>query len=231
MRLASSKSKTGYTDELGECELAGVEPGSYEILTKHKSWVSPAPVAVTLPDKGRIEPVIAMEAGGMVSVRVLDHRGKPAAEQGFRIVATDSAEAKSKKSSRPSTGRTDATGRATVGPLAAGSYEAFVQLTGNDAGGLMGMYGGFGFSRQNGPEIGERVSFEVTAAETVEVQLTRPELATVVGTVSDASGPIRNGKTVLGPRNTRRIDRRRENASCQRSRCSLSNSSGDMSLG
>jgi protocatechuate 3,4-dioxygenase beta subunit len=197
---ASGKTKIAYTNKEGECELAGVEPGSYEISAIHKGWVSPKAIAIQMPAKGRVETKVEMEAGGSVSILVFDHEGNPVAEQSFRIVVASSGDEKAKKSARSAgSGRTDSTGRATVGPIAVGTYEALLQLTGSDPGGMMGMFGNY-FGNQPGKEIGERVRFKVTAERAVEVELKRPQLAILVGTVTDASGPVRNGTIVISPK-------------------------------
>lgn len=169
----SRRVASGRTDKDGKCELAGVEAGEYQVRATHQGWVSPEPVRLAVPARGRVETRLVMQAGGTVAIRVVDHRGQPAAEQAFKIL-----QAQQQKKS----GRTDATGRATVGPLAEGDYEAVLQNTASR------MPWGFYGNQSAGAEIGAPATFHVSANKTADVVLTRPKLASLSGTVRDDSG-------------------------------------------
>ncbi len=168
---AQLQGASGRTDRNGECELAGVEPGGYEACVTHETWLSPKPGRLTIPAGGRVETSLVMQAGGSVAVRAVDHQGKPAAEQGFKLL----------NAQEPTrTGRTDATGRATLGPLPLGDYEVVLQTTPQ---GLGMLTWGQSAQQASGYEIGTRVRFEVRANKTVDVLLTLPRLASLTGVV------------------------------------------------
>lgn len=95
-------------------------------------------------------------------------------------------------------GRTDATGRATIGPLAPGDYVGFLEFGPGQGMGMM-FYGGMGPSQPMGSQIGEQVSFRVVALQTVEVALTRPQMASLTGMIRDETGAIRNALVMLAP--------------------------------
>ena len=200
----AANSTRGKTDAGGNCEFAGVDPGHYVVVATHENWVASKPVDVTVPPaEGRIETKVSMTAGGKVALRVLDHLGKAVAEQGFRIylataVTGSDKNGKPRKPKSVASGRTDATGRATVGPIAPGAYEAVVELGPSGPGGAIGiMFLGNQLAGNRGKEIGRRVSFQVRANQIVLVSLTRPKLASLSGTVSDASGAIANARLQL----------------------------------
>ena len=185
----SSSVASERTDKDGRCEFVGIGAGDYQLTVSHRKWVSPAKTPVRIPDRGRVEIGLELQKGGHLAVLVVDHAGRPAAEQRVGVLRDG-------KSAR--SGTTDATGRARLGPFAPGEYEAVLE---HGTGNAMGTFLIANSVRvqPKAREMAARVPFQVEAEKTTELKLIRPKLASLSGSVRDGQGFVRGAVVVLRP--------------------------------
>lgn len=175
---------SGTTDEDGRVLIAGLPAGPAAVLASHPDHANSRPVRVVLPRAGEVEAQLTLRAGGRVDVTVVDANGNP--KRADFIVRGPLAVGEAGGSSEHTS---DENGRAVVGPLVAGSYEAvLLQKQTPMQVGDMGAFISFGAESE---EIaGSNAKFVVEAEATADVQLVFPVLTTVFGVVRDAEGPV-----------------------------------------
>lgn len=171
----------GTTGEDGIVEIPGLPGGPAVVEATHAELAESHPQALELPAAGQVECRIGLRKGGFAEVTVLDHARSPVAGARFEVKGPLGAEG------RDRTASADASGKARVGPLPAGSYQAelVMEPEGENVGGGM-------FIRYGGGDrtmAASRVTFVIAEDNVVKVDLVRPVLARLFGAVVDASGP------------------------------------------
>ena len=168
------------TDAAGLAVLTGLPAGPAELTATHSAFAAAMPAIVTLPPSGTIESALTVRTPGFVEVRVLGVDGEPGVGSRFRVQPADGSEG-------TKNGTTDEKGVARVGPLSPGEYTASLQRAagGTRVGNAMLVMG----DGEGGAIGGSEQRFTVVAGDTVVVELKRPQLTKVFGTVAGVDGP------------------------------------------
>lgn len=168
------------TDAAGLAVLTGLPAGPAEFTATHSEFAAAVPALLTLPTAGAIEAALAVRRPGFVEVRVLGVDGDPGVGSKFRVQPADGSDG-------TKNGLTDGKGVARVGPLAPGEYTAaLVRAAGGTRVGNAMLVMGDG---EGGAIGGSEQRCTVVAGETVVVELRRPQLTKVFGTVAGVDGP------------------------------------------
>lgn len=174
---------SGVTDAEGIAVVPGLPAGPAQLTAKHNTFAKAVPAVVTLPKVGTVEATLTLRTPGFADVKVFGLDGEAAVGSKFRVQGPNAPDAD------PDTknGVTDDKGQAHVGPLAPGEYTAMlVRATGGtNLGGAMIVMGGDEGSAIGGSEQ----HFTVAAGKTAQVELRRPQLTKVFGTVAGVDGP------------------------------------------
>ncbi|HEX5054332.1 MAG TPA: carboxypeptidase-like regulatory domain-containing protein [Planctomycetota bacterium] len=175
---------TAVTDADGTAVVTGLPAGNATVTATHAEFAAALPVRLALPRSGAVEANLTLREPGFVEILVQAPDGSPSSEDSLRVVgpADGDREGESTRST------TDGSGRARVGPLAAGEYT--VRLTKPNAGTRFGdamvVVGGDG-----GADIASSTRrFTVVAGQTARVELRRPILTKVHGVVTGVDGPV-----------------------------------------
>jgi len=172
------------TDAKGIALVTGLPAGAAELRAKHGDFAPATPAIVSLPKVGTVDATLTLGTPGHVQVRVLGADGAPAAGCSIRVDGPLGPGLEP----RQANGTSDEQGLAKIGPLAPGSYQAeLVRAMGGIrvGGARMVIDGGEG-----GAIAGTKQPFTVVAGETALVDLRRPQLTKITGTVTGAGGPV-----------------------------------------
>lgn len=179
---------SGKTDAQGRATIGGLRAGAAVVTATHRELVGKERRHVALPAVGKADAALTMVRGGHVDVRVLGPDGRPAADETILVEFVGS-------DAEPIRARSGADGLARIGPLAPGGYQALLALEPKpqNAGGFMIL--AFG----NGPRRIEstRTSLRIDEGEVATLQLRKPLLAKVTGTVVDAAGVVAGAEVSL----------------------------------
>ena len=180
---------TGKTDKNGECRLHGLDKGKVVIDASHKEWISADQVSAQVDPEAEAKAELKLKLGGFLEFHCRDASGKYLAGGGIRVVSTDK-----KKSKRHASA--DATGRARIGPLAPGRYQAMLVVGGSSRSNPFGWR-----SNSRSPEAPNTTkTIDVVGGKTEKIQLTMPTLARLVGSVRGAGGGIAKARVILTPK-------------------------------
>lgn len=182
----------GTTDGQGVAEIGGLPEGAAQVEASHSDLAEARPVLVTLPAAGAVEARLTLRQGGQVEVTVTDHLRSPLGGARF-VVRGPLGEAGAERDRRHAA---DAEGRARVGPLPAGNY--FAELVLDASGRRMGEAMVFTLEGPRGLRQ-SRATFVVAEGGVVAVDLVRPVLTRLEGTVSDADGAAAGIEVELEP--------------------------------
>lgn len=175
------------TDENGVAMVKGLPAGEAVAKAVHVDHADSEPVHLTLPGAGTIETKLTMRTPGFAEVHVVSRDGKPVAACAFVIRGeADSGITKN--------GTTEANGAMRVGPLTPGEYTAY--LTRSAAAPSEGMV--FAVYGSDDALAGTKRPFRVTAGETTQVQIEKPLLTRVLGTVRSGGAPVAGCVVSLG---------------------------------
>jgi hypothetical protein len=172
---------TAESNAEGVALITGLPQGPAELRAEHADFAAAEPVTVTLPKAGTIEARTALRTPGFVDVTVLGVDGSPAASSNFRLEGPEG-------DSKSIQGTSDTNGLAHMGPLTPGQYTASLvrEVGGTTVGGATFVFGG-----DEGSAIaGSERQFSVVAGKTVALELRRPLLTKVFGTVTGVDGPV-----------------------------------------
>ncbi|HLU39862.1 MAG TPA: carboxypeptidase regulatory-like domain-containing protein, partial [Planctomycetota bacterium] len=180
---------TGTTGADGKVTIAGLQPGQLVVHATHERYAGATTPVLTLEAAGEVRAELTLHAGGFLNVQAVDTQGDPLPGASFRLRGPLDGEAEP----RTEDARCDDAGLARVGPLLPGRWRVALVAAPRpiDLGGGMPMMVLTGEPR----EFAETATtVEVTAEQTTDVRLVRPQLATLRGTVSDAQGRVAGAK-------------------------------------
>jgi hypothetical protein len=168
----------------GTVAVTGLPPGTVTVDATHAAFGAAPTLAVVVPDAGEIDARLTLQQPGFAAIEVLGADGAASPHETLRV--TGPATGKGGGPSRRAT--TDAEGKALVGPLSPGAYEA--RLLRSSSGVRLGD-AAVAFGDDDTNDIGSTTQpFRVLAGQTTRVELRRPVLATVHGVVRGVDGPI-----------------------------------------
>lgn len=174
---------TAETDADGVAFITGLQHGSIAFSAAHPDFAAAKVVTLPLLPNGTVEVTLTVRVPGFADVSVLHVGGAgPVAAASFRVRPLGNDGTPETK------GRSDAEGRALIGPLAAGSYvaELLRPPTTTRVGGSF-----VAFGDDDGDAIGgSGTRFSITAGNTTPVRLQRPVLTRLFGVVTGGDGPI-----------------------------------------
>jgi hypothetical protein len=180
----------GTTGADGKARIAGLPARTVVAKSSHDVLAPSAPARLELPSSGTVETTLRLRSGGRVAVRVEDADRRPLGDAPFVVRGPLGNEG----DAQDHTGRSDATGQASIGPLPTGAYEAVLRQSPRPSdfgGGAMVVFGG-------GEDLASsKVSFRLEENATAAVTLTRPPMSRLRGTVLDASGPVAGARVEL----------------------------------
>lgn len=185
---------SGTTDAEGLAVVAGLPAGPAEVRAEHERFAPALAAAVVVPAAGAVEAQLQLRIPGFVAVQVRDAAGQPVANIEVRLEARAGDAAGGMLRGLRGGGleskqaKTDAAGRCRFGPLLPGDYRASLlrAVVGRSIGGAMFVIGG---------EEGEAIASSardvaVVGGATAELELLRPTLTRLTGTVTGAAGPV-----------------------------------------
>jgi protocatechuate 3,4-dioxygenase beta subunit len=172
---------TARTDAEGLAEIAGLPAGPATVTAGHADLAEAVPANIVLPAAGKVEAALRLRQPGWADLRVTARDASVVAGTKFVVTGPLGSDAASNRD-----GEVDVSGKARVGPLAAGDYHAELQLApkARAIGGMM-----FTGAESNGLRQ-TRVPFTVVAGQETVVELQKPILTRVHGRVTDAEGPL-----------------------------------------
>ncbi|MCA8974377.1 MAG: hypothetical protein KDC98_06625, partial [Planctomycetes bacterium] len=172
---------SGETDDKGIVTITGLPDGPTRFVARHDDFAAARPMTLSLLANGTIEATLTLLTPGYADLSVRLSDGSPAPGSRYRVRARNGDD------SATVNGKTDAEGKALVGPLAAGSYlaELVRETQPTRLGGAS-----FVMSTDEGSAIGgSEQRFTITAGETTIVLVRKPVLTRVFGTVTGVDGP------------------------------------------
>ncbi len=174
----------------GHVLLSGLPAGPAVVRASHAKFAPARDTEVALPRVGKREAIVTLRPAGFLSLHTLDAAGQPLGGVRFVVRGPEGPDQDEHR------GKSSAEGIGEVGPLLAGTYEVLVEL--EPLGMSFGGPGNFIVVGDSGETLeSTRVAAEVHAGQTTEVELRRPVLTRVTGTVGDASGPVRGARVTL----------------------------------
>lgn len=187
---------TATTDAEGLAVVAGLPAGAAEVRAEHERFASATPAAVVVPPTGAVEAQLQLRTPGFLAVRVVDAAGQPVANaevwlegrSGAREAAGGMLRGLRRSPGESKQAKTDAAGHCRFGPLLPGDYRASLLRAagGRRIGGATFVIGG-----DEGEAIaGSARNVTVVAGATADLELLRPTLTRLTGTVTGASGPV-----------------------------------------
>lgn len=185
----------GKTDATGVARLAGLPAGRCVAQAKHERYAPVRSQPLEMPSAGEQQLELVLQPGGFLDVTVVDQNGAPVPTAPYRLTGPGDVK---------ESGEADAQGRARVGPLTPGSWELHLALRPRPT----RIGDSLSFVTAGGDEqplAGTSQRVEVLADKTVAVRLVHPILATVRGTVSDASGRVAGAKVSLRELDSSRV--------------------------
>jgi protocatechuate 3,4-dioxygenase beta subunit len=178
------------TDDQGIALVTGLPAGAAILQATHADLAAARPSPIVLPSAGTVDASLTLRRPGFAELRVFEADGSPSPGALYRVRGPLG----NKDDEREVDGAAAADGTAKVGPLAAGEYEALLELAAapQDVGGAMV------FTTDERRSVSEPLRFAVAAGETSTVELRRSSLTRVHGTVTGADGPIAGCVVELG---------------------------------
>lgn len=194
------------TDAEGSTLLRGLPAGEAVFTAEHDAFAAAEAVPVVAPNTGTCQVRLVLTKPGFVEVHVVEAAGHDAVNVEVRVALEGHFVPSAAAPTRPTrTATTDAKGRSRIGPLAPGNYGAeLLRRPDLQSGGEMM----FSFGDDDSEVIvASRQSCVVVAGETTRLELRRPVLARLHGTVSGADGALtgcivelqRRGDSAGGP--------------------------------
>lgn len=163
----------------GVAFVKGLPSGAAVVVATHAEHAASEPLPLQLPAAGVVEASVTLRKPGFVEVHVVGADGAPVADCPVTVREKENEFGGHDE-------RTDARGVTRIGPLDPGAYVA--QLSRAQAvvtsGNAMMMLGG------NDAIGGTKREFEIVAGETTQVEIVRPLLARLYGTVTGVDGPV-----------------------------------------
>lgn len=216
---SSSPPLRARTDENGIATLHGLETGKYAVEAKSAEFVSAKSRGHEVVDNQRVEIELRLRRGGFLAVQTVDAWGKALGNVSFRIDKIE--ERKDQKGSMrldvvgwggpvQRSGKTDARGTATIGPLEPGRYRARTIRDANRS-------TDFGLIHYTSmtPTTPEGIEIEIREGETTQLELRKPKRIKLRGTVLNRGKPVENVQLTLmlaNKDNTRRSRAQRASA-------------------
>jgi protocatechuate 3,4-dioxygenase beta subunit len=184
------------TDAEGLAVVAGLPAGPAEVRAEHERFAPALPAAVVVPAAGAVEAQLQLRTPGFVAVQVHDAAGQPVANIEVRLEARGGGgdpagglpRGLRRGGGESKQAKTDASGRCRFGPLLPGDYRASLlrAVVGRNLGGATFVFGG-----DEGEAIASSARDVIVAGgATAELELLRPTLTRLTGTVTGASGPV-----------------------------------------
>jgi hypothetical protein len=178
--------RNGTTGSDGRATLSGLPVGKARFTAAHEAFAPARAVEVQLPPTGETDVRLVLQVPGFADVHVVGTDGTDVVGAQLQVASTD----QDGGPSRPATTGPD--GRVRVGPLAPGEHTAVLRLVRRQPQGDGGS--GDGPSLMLGGAAREiessRQKFVVTAGATTMVELRRPVLTRLHGTVLGPEGPV-----------------------------------------
>ncbi len=173
---------SGVTDAQGFVRIGGMPAGPVELRAEHGDYAPAIAATLNMPAQGEVEASLTLRTPGTAQLFVRDAAGNAAACD--YVVRGPLG---GQEPSRSRDGKSGPDGKAEVGALPAGEYEASLRLP--NKGQAMGS-GLLVFMASGGrPLPGTRVRFFIGRGEATQVDLRMPSLAVVRGVVSGLNGP------------------------------------------
>ncbi|MCA8952552.1 MAG: carboxypeptidase regulatory-like domain-containing protein [Planctomycetes bacterium] len=177
-----SELAAGETDENGVVVLAGLPAESVVFSAEHREFAPAGSVTLPLSRNARVDVDLELRTPGYAELHVLDASGEP--DAGAKWAVRGPLQTPDEHTEN---GKTDDEGRAVVGPLAAGNYVAELR---REAGAQRIGDAMFTIDQADPSIAGSEQRFRITAGKTETVELRRPQLTRLFGTVTGADGPI-----------------------------------------
>lgn len=172
---------TATTDAEGVAQLTGLPAGQAKLLATHSEFAPATAAHVTLPKAGTVDASLTLRTPAFAEVLVTGADGAPASGVSFRISGPDGEDP------RDLSGKTNDAGLGRVGPLAAGNYDVVLLRPASTS--RVGEMAFVSFGQDDEIESTQR-QFTVTAGETTRIELSKPALTRVHGTVTGVDGPV-----------------------------------------
>jgi hypothetical protein len=180
--------RTGRTGADGHVVLTGLPAGAVTVSATHEAHAASRAIETVLPQRGRVEAIATLRQAGFAAIEVVDATGAPVEGMGILLRGPSGDD------SEEHTARSGSAGKAKVGPLLPGRYDAVLELppVPTSMGGMQIVMD------RNGGEIdSSRRSIEVRPGETTEIRLLRPTLTRLHGVVTDAGGVVSGAEVRL----------------------------------
>jgi hypothetical protein len=172
---------TATTNAEGVALLTGLPAGEVQLVATHAEFAPAKAARATLPKSGTVDAGLTLRKPGFAEVLVTGADGAQASGVSFRVSGPVSED------SRDVSGKTNDAGLGVVGPLAAGNYTVVLLRPGNTA--RVGDMAFMSFGQDDAIESTQQ-PFAVKAGETTRIELSKPALTKVYGTVTGIDGPI-----------------------------------------
>ncbi|HEX6811519.1 MAG TPA: carboxypeptidase-like regulatory domain-containing protein [Planctomycetota bacterium] len=185
------------TDAEGLAVLTGLPAGEAQLHATHAEHAPANPARVTLPKSGTVESKLTLLEPGFAEVLVTSAGGEPAEGASFRISGPTG------EGSRDQSGKTNEAGLGRMGPLAAGEYT--VALTRAAGTSRIGDMAFVSFGEESELAATQR-QFTVKAGETTRIEIKKPMLTKVHGTVTGIDGPLAGCTVELGQQGAPELD-------------------------
>lgn len=174
---------TAVTDGEGVAVIPGLPAKAVAFHAEHGDFANARPITLPMMQNGRVDVELTLRTPGYAELQVTDADGSAARDARYSVQGPLGA-----PDSENRRGGLDAEGKAVVGPLPRGNYVAALvrKPASRLIGGAM-----IAWSDDEGQVIaGSERRFEVTPGETTTVEIRRPVLTRVFGTVTGAGGPV-----------------------------------------
>ncbi|MBX3463667.1 MAG: carboxypeptidase regulatory-like domain-containing protein [Planctomycetes bacterium] len=177
----------GTTGPDGVAVVRGLPAGDASFEASHRAFAGALPATITVPRAGTIEVRLALREPGFVEVVARDADGALLRGAGVRLSAHDGV-------APPKGATTDAEGRARIGPLAPGDYEAVLTRRAQPmtAGGARIVFAGEADSVAASAQ-----PVTVVGGGTTQVELRQPRVVRLHGTLTGVDGPVAGGTVEL----------------------------------
>jgi protocatechuate 3,4-dioxygenase beta subunit len=170
------------TDAEGLAVVTGLPAGDLEVSASHAEFAPAVPARVALAKTGVVEAALRLRTPGFVEVLTLGSDGAPAPGVELSVLSVGAP-----RGGEGKRGTSDERGQLRMGPLAPGEYQ--VELTRKPN--VTHVAGGMQFSAAGGGTLASsRQRFTVQAGKTTQVEVRRPVLTRVFGTVNGVDGPV-----------------------------------------
>ena len=186
-RVGSAK-----TDAQGIATLQGLPAGTLQFRADHSRHPGPQPLVQGMPASGTVELELRMLASGSIEVTVVDAEGKPSLETAV-VLQGPLGPAEPREDMEA----TDDKGKATFRKLLPGDYE--VRLQGRQP--TIRVAGGPEIAVRSADELSETSKrIVVVADQQAVIELRKPQMVRLHGTVRGAEGPVAGVEVELSAR-------------------------------